>query len=297
MPQLDGAALGITQDIRRQVRNVSSALKPRVYTEYGVTRHSRSSYEVDHLVPLALVGLTAAFGISSTFQRSCWGSSVVVVANLKWATIATGGATVGLLAGWTAARRARGQPSSERLLDAAEAYVVVLRTALQCVLYPHDGEPRLTECRRLQGDLWVLVARIELLYGRESIVAAHAIEATGALGAVEVLVQQDARNEGDLSLREGIAAEEMRVEREYRAFLQATRAVIGAGGRRPAGTAIRARVRAIKSSAGPERRRDQRPRAEQAPIDEFLRDLEELERLNEQDAAHEDHVGGKPPAP
>jgi hypothetical protein len=221
----------------------------------------------------------------------------VVVPNLKWATIVTGGTTIGLLAGWTAARRERGRPSSERLLDAAEAYVIVLRTALQCVLYPDDGEPRFAECRRLQGDLWVLIARIELLYGAESIVAGHAIEATGALGAVEVLAQQDARDECDLSLRHRIEAEEMRVEREYRAFLQATRAVIRAGGRRPAGTGIRARVRAVKSSAlGPARRRDRGPRAERAPVDEFLRDLEELERLNEQDAAREDRVGGRPPA-
>jgi hypothetical protein len=221
----------------------------------------------------------------------------VVVANLKWATIVTGGTTIGLLSGWTAARRARGRPSSERLLDVAEAYVVVLRAALQCVLYPHDGEPRLTECRRLQGDLWVLVARIELLYGPESIVAGHAIEAIGALGAVEVLAQQDARNGGDLSLRERIDAEERRVEGEYRAFLQATRAVIRAGGRRPAGIGIRARVGAIRSSAlGPVRRRDRGPRAQQARVDEFLRDLEELERLNEQDAAREDRVGGRPPA-
>jgi hypothetical protein len=105
----------------------------------------------------------AAFGIFSSFQRTCCGSSVVVVSNLRWATIAAGGATIGFLAGWTAARRERGRPSSERLLDAAEAYVIMLRSALQCVLYPHDGEPRFAECRRLQGDLWVLVARIELL--------------------------------------------------------------------------------------------------------------------------------------
>jgi hypothetical protein len=221
----------------------------------------------------------------------------VVVASLKWASIVTAGTSVGLVAGWTAARRERGRPSSERLLDAAEAYVIVLRSALQCVLYPYDGEPRLTECRRLQGDLWVLIARIELLYGPESIVAAHAIEATGALGAVEMLAQQDARDEGDLSLRHRIETEEMRVEREYRAFLQATRAVIRAQGRHPVGTGIRARVRAITSSAlGPERRRDRRPRAEPAPVDEFLRNLEELERRNEQDAAREDRVGGRPPA-
>jgi hypothetical protein len=166
--------------------------------------------------------------MSRTFQKTCRGSSVAIVPNIKRATIGTAGTTIGLLVGWTAARRQRGGPSCERLLDAAEAYVIVLRTALQCVLYPHDGEPRLPECRRLQGDLWVLIARIELLYGHESIVAAHAIEATAALGAVEVLVQQDARNEGDLSLPHRIEAEGMRVEREYKAFLQTARAVIRA---------------------------------------------------------------------
>ena len=38
------------------MRNVSAALKQRVYAEYAITQHSRSSYEVDHLVPLELGG-------------------------------------------------------------------------------------------------------------------------------------------------------------------------------------------------------------------------------------------------
>lgn len=40
----------------KTVRNVSEALKDRVYAEYGITAHSRSTYEVDHLVPLELGG-------------------------------------------------------------------------------------------------------------------------------------------------------------------------------------------------------------------------------------------------
>jgi hypothetical protein len=40
----------------KTVRDVSAALKRRVYAEYGITQHSRSSYEVDHLVPLELGG-------------------------------------------------------------------------------------------------------------------------------------------------------------------------------------------------------------------------------------------------
>jgi hypothetical protein len=201
----------------------------------------------------------------------------VVVRSLNLATIATAGTTMGLLGGWTAARRRR--PSSERLLDAAEEFVIVLRTAMQCVLYPHDGEPRFAECRRLQGDLWVLISRIELLYGPESKVAAHAVEATGALAALEVLARSDPYKEGDMALRDRIDGEEARVEREYRAFLRATRAVIRAGGRPPAGTSIRARVRAIRSPAlDPERRRCRRPLAEQLPPNEFLRDLDELLR-------------------
>jgi hypothetical protein len=152
-------------------------------------------------------------------------------------TIALAGTTIGLVGGWTAARRQHGGLSSERLLDVAEAYVIILREALQCVLYPHDGEPRFAECRRLQGELWVLISRIELLYGRESRVARHAIEATGALAAVEVLVGRDTHTEGDPSLRNCIDAEEASVEREYRAFLDATRAAIRAGRR-----ALRARA-------------------------------------------------------
>lgn len=38
------------------VRNVAQALKDRVFTEYGITTHSGSTYEVDHLVPLELGG-------------------------------------------------------------------------------------------------------------------------------------------------------------------------------------------------------------------------------------------------
>ena len=40
----------------RSVRDVPAARKRRVYAEYGITRHPRGSYEVDHLVPLELGG-------------------------------------------------------------------------------------------------------------------------------------------------------------------------------------------------------------------------------------------------
>jgi hypothetical protein len=154
------------------------------------------------------------------------------VQNFKWATVVSAGTTMGFLGGRVVARRRRGRPSSERLLDAAEAFVTMLRSALQCVVYPHDGEPRFAECRRLQGELWVLVSRIELLYGPESIVTAHAAEATGALTAVEVHAQRVAREYGDVSLRDDrLDAEEVSVEREYRAFVRAARAAIRAGGR------------------------------------------------------------------
>jgi hypothetical protein len=124
--------------------------------------------------------------------------------------------------------------------------VIVMRAALQCVLYPHDGQPRFAECRRLQDELWVLISRIELLYSRESHVAVHAIEATRAPAAVEVLARRDTHTQGDPSLRHRIDAEEAHVEREYRAFLQATRAVIWIRVRRPAVAGIRAGVQAIK---------------------------------------------------
>jgi hypothetical protein len=45
-----------TPGYTKTVRNVSAALKQRVYAEYAITQHSRSSYEVDHLVPLELGG-------------------------------------------------------------------------------------------------------------------------------------------------------------------------------------------------------------------------------------------------
>jgi hypothetical protein len=38
------------------VRNVSQALKDKVFSEYGITTHSGATYEVDHLVPLELGG-------------------------------------------------------------------------------------------------------------------------------------------------------------------------------------------------------------------------------------------------
>jgi hypothetical protein len=40
----------------RTVRNVSEALKEAVYRAYGIRQHSRSSYEIDHLVPLEAGG-------------------------------------------------------------------------------------------------------------------------------------------------------------------------------------------------------------------------------------------------
>jgi hypothetical protein len=40
----------------RRVRNVPESVKDRVYANYGVTRHSAATYEVDHLIPLELGG-------------------------------------------------------------------------------------------------------------------------------------------------------------------------------------------------------------------------------------------------
>jgi hypothetical protein len=40
----------------RTVRNVSEAMKEAVYRAYGIRQHSRSTYEVDHLVPLEAGG-------------------------------------------------------------------------------------------------------------------------------------------------------------------------------------------------------------------------------------------------
>lgn len=39
-----------------QVRNVSSAVKSQVYSEYGIASHEPGQYEVDHLIPLELGG-------------------------------------------------------------------------------------------------------------------------------------------------------------------------------------------------------------------------------------------------
>jgi hypothetical protein len=45
-----------TPGYARSVRDVSYALKRRVYAAYGIFHHSRGAYEVDHLVPLELGG-------------------------------------------------------------------------------------------------------------------------------------------------------------------------------------------------------------------------------------------------
>jgi len=42
-----------------RVRHVTSATKRAVYARYGVVTHSRSTYEVDHLIPLELGGSNA----------------------------------------------------------------------------------------------------------------------------------------------------------------------------------------------------------------------------------------------
>lgn len=40
----------------RTVRNVPERVKNLVYARYGITRHSRATYEMDHLIPLELGG-------------------------------------------------------------------------------------------------------------------------------------------------------------------------------------------------------------------------------------------------
>jgi len=40
----------------RRVRNVPDRVKALVYRRYGVSRHSRATYEMDHLIPLELGG-------------------------------------------------------------------------------------------------------------------------------------------------------------------------------------------------------------------------------------------------
>jgi hypothetical protein len=42
-----------------RVRNVSASLKQRVYYAYGIRRHARGSYEMDHIIPLELGGSNA----------------------------------------------------------------------------------------------------------------------------------------------------------------------------------------------------------------------------------------------
>jgi hypothetical protein len=42
-----------------RVRNVPSAVKRRVFRDYGIARHPRGAYEVDHLIPLELGGSNA----------------------------------------------------------------------------------------------------------------------------------------------------------------------------------------------------------------------------------------------
>jgi hypothetical protein len=45
-----------TAGYAHSVRDVSYALKRRVYAAYGIRHHARGAYEVDHLVPLELGG-------------------------------------------------------------------------------------------------------------------------------------------------------------------------------------------------------------------------------------------------
>lgn len=39
-----------------QHRNVSYALRQKVFAEYGLTKHRKGRYEIDHLIPLSLGG-------------------------------------------------------------------------------------------------------------------------------------------------------------------------------------------------------------------------------------------------
>jgi hypothetical protein len=44
----------------RRARDVSPALKRAIYRSYGIARHRRGAYEIDHLVPLELGGANDA---------------------------------------------------------------------------------------------------------------------------------------------------------------------------------------------------------------------------------------------
>jgi len=58
------AAAGVSEichrGYARAVRDVPLSLKRSVYSAYGVRRHARGAYEIDHLIPLELGGSNAA---------------------------------------------------------------------------------------------------------------------------------------------------------------------------------------------------------------------------------------------
>lgn len=55
-----GAAEICRAGYSRSVRDVPYSLKRRIYSAYGVGRHPRGAFEVDHLIPLELGGSNAA---------------------------------------------------------------------------------------------------------------------------------------------------------------------------------------------------------------------------------------------
>jgi hypothetical protein len=219
----------------------------------------------------------------------------LAVPALEWTSVATGaagGLAVGLLNAWTTAERERSGQLRERMLDLADAFIVAFRDAERCTQYE---EPNVAESERLQRELRMLTARIELLYGRRSSVAYHAREATEALEDLSNLLREPGGADvDDEDFDSRVWARKQRIERGATVFMSASGAAIRTGGRHPARAWIKPRMlmaralvftpkkwRAIRKLKATQARRAEASLA----IEEAVRELEEakwkLEELEE----------------
>lgn len=178
--------------------------------------------------------------------------------NVDWTSLATGGAAVGLISTWATTRRQRGEQLRDRMLDLADRFVATLRAAERCIFFAPSAAVDWQESSRLEHELWMLEARIELLYGPDSRVAEYATEAVIRLGEAAATIRRGAADEhlpsGLLDAR--TQAAESHLADATQTFVRGAGALIRSGGQHPVRSRVVRRVGDLWLFASrPERRR------------------------------------------
>lgn len=163
------------------------------------------------------------------------------------------------------------------MLNLADTYVATLRATERCLFFPPDAVVDWQESFRLEHDLWLMEARIELLYGPDSRVAEYATDAVCRLGAAAADIRSAADEQlpaGLLHARREVA--ESHVAAATRMFVRSAGALIRSGGQHPVRSRVVRRLGYLwLLASSPKRRRTLRGlRDAQANYISSVRDLE-----------------------